>query len=199
MVRATSLRRLIVCAALASALASILGGAAFATTRPQSDACRAIIPKDLQQLLARKFPHHRLPLEADSGAYERQSLPALKTPCLLAVRGRFDGNSAGFVAVLISDHSPDWSLLVAARKVRNTWTVDTIDRINNPPGFFLERLPPGKYENPELEGAGATDLQPNELATIESRYEGVGITDGENSEQAFFFIHHKWCYVQTAD
>jgi len=163
------------------------------------DLCSKQTPPDLQLMLQRKFPEHRLPRESDNRIEETEANREHGgSECLGVGTGDFDGDGRLDYAVLLASKNKGATLLVAALRRTGTWEVSQLRTWSGErQRFFVAIAPPGTYTRNE-----SLDVPPSEtgeVEVIESTRSGIITGRTEASGIYYFLTGRGWLHVWVVD
>jgi hypothetical protein len=164
-----------------------------------ADACAALIPTQLKQLIASKYPDSLLPFadQTDSDSL-KYSVEHGGTGCLRVASADVDGDGRlDFAALLTSRKHPDQTRLVAFRYTARAWKAETLMEFSQSSAqLYVERCEPGTFR---MSKSIEEISEPGERAKIVSRRPGFWSGVLESADIAFFYQHGRWVHVRVTD
>jgi hypothetical protein len=155
---------------------------------PQApDACRALIPMDLRQALARFYPQYLLPQATDQDA-EKVKRYSSGTGCLGVATGDFDGDKRVDIALLLSGKERLRTRLVVALRGDDRWHLELIDTwVESITTQYIHHIAPGTYESGF------------EARKVTSPTDGFETGTIESTSHYFFRLKGRWTSLWMAD
>ena len=164
-----------------------------------ADACAALIPTQVKQLIATKFPESALPAadQTDPDLLKYSSEHG-GTGCLRFAFADVDGDGRlDFAALLTSREHPDQTRLVVFRHTARAWKAETLmEFAHSTAQLYVERCEPGTFR---MSSSIEEISEPGERTKIVSRRPGFWSGVLESADIAFFYQHGRWVHVRVTD
>lgn len=162
------------------------------------DDCRSRIAPEVVALIAARYPHHRLPVDADDLADDRSyDLEHGGIGCLRIASGDFDGDHRQDVAVLLTpfDSSLDAPVpLVVARHRKGKWILEELYEFSSG-SLYVESTPPGSFSRSEATDADHDEFDHNEVRHFKSTRTGLIAGRIGANGAAFLYTPRRWVHV----
>ena len=179
-------------------LAVIALAKAVATPLPTpapADACAALVPPKLAELVLRENPGFRLPRSTDALPERLKRIEdSGDWPCAYVAVGDFDGNGSLDRAVLLKSASAPAIRIVAALNTEGTWQLTlSQDWPIRMELAYLRPAEPGLYQRPKSTLAPVTEL--DKATPLESDRPGFEAGEERGRAAVFFFQDSSWRHV----
>jgi len=168
---------------------------AVATPAPvplPADACAALIPPKLAEVVLRENPGFQLPRSTDASAERLQRIEnSGDWPCSYVAAGDFDGNGSLDRAILLKSTSATAVRVVAALNIDGSWQLTLSQEWAIPmESAYLKPVEPGLYQRPKSTAAPAAEL--DKAAPLESDRPGFEAGEEKGRSVVFFFQDAGW-------
>lgn len=171
-----------------------------ATAQPKPDACRAQIPGSVGQLMAQKFPQHRLPLVADADPDVVQfEMSKGNNGCIVVAKGDFNGDKRTDFAVGLTPTTAKPPVVAVALSHGTTWDVSTVESwVDHAQRLYVERARPRLFK--QFEGFDAAPQRgTNEREALRCRTDAVIVGATESTGIAYCHVNNQWLYVWISE
>jgi hypothetical protein len=161
-----------------------------------ADACAALIPPKLAELLLRENPGFQIPRSTDASPERLKRIEdSGDWPCSFVAAGDFDGNGLLDRAILMKSSSAPAVRVVAALNIDGMWQLTlSQDWAVSMELAYLKPLEPGLYQRPKATEAPTAEL--DKAAPLESDRPGFEAGEEKGHSAVFFFQeaswHHQW-------